>query len=452
MGERLVVIGGTAAGLSAASKAKRTCSDMDITVYEKTGFVSYGSCGLPYFVGDMIPKPEDLVSLTVENLRDKRGIHAHINHEVTEIDRQQRLVKGINLNTGATFETPYDKLVIATGAVPIRPPITGIEAQGVHILRTVEHGIDIKEAIAKGAKRVVVVGGGFIGLEMAEQLTNAGVKVVLVEAMPRLLPVLPETYASIIQKELEGNGVEVILNERVAAIESEEGRVKGVCLSDGRRFEAEIVLLSTGAAPNSKLAADCGLELGLKGAIVVDDAMHTSDPNIFACGDCVQMRNIITGKTCYVPLGTTANKQGRVAGAAIAGEKASFPGVLGSQVTKIFDLYVAATGLSLNEALDAGYDAVSSSIMKGDRASYYPGSADNYITLVFERKGGRLLGAQGVGSFSVAGRMNVFVAAITAGMTVEQLNDLDLVYSPSVAPVYDPILIAASQALKKVTP
>lgn len=202
--------------------------------------------------------------------------------------------------------------------------------------------------------------------------------------------------------------------------------------------------------PNSELAKKAGLELGIKGGIAVNDEMQTSDPSIYACGDCVQMKNRITGEAAYVPMGTTANKQGRIAGGNVAGGHETFKGVLGSMVTKVFDLYIAATGLTLSQAKAAGYDAVSSVITKGDRASYYPGSRDNKLCLILDKKTGRLLGAQGIGSESVAGRMNVFVAAITCGMTVEEINELDLVYSPSVAPVYDPILIAASQAMKKV--
>ena len=202
--------------------------------------------------------------------------------------------------------------------------------------------------------------------------------------------------------------------------------------------------------PNSELAKKVGLELGIKGGIAVNDEMQTSDPSIYACGDCVQMKNRITGEAAYVPMGTTANKQGRIAGGNVAGGHETFKGVLGSMVTKVFDLYIAATGLTLSQAKAAGYDAVSSVITKGDRASYYPGSRDNKLCLILDKKTGRLLGAQGIGSESVAGRMNVFVVAITCGMTVEEINELDLVYSPSVAPVYDPILIAASQAMKKV--
>lgn len=450
MGERLVVIGGTAAGLSAASKAKRCRPELEVTVFERSGFVSYGACGLPYFIGDMIHQPQELVSLTVEQLRDKRDIPTYIHHEVTRIDREHRQVEVLDLETGRAFCQPYDYLVIATGATPVVPDLPGVGARGVVFLRTVEDGIGIKAMLTKGIKRAVVIGGGFIGLETAEQLTQAGVKVELVEALPALLPILPEDYSRAVEQTLLHGGVSVHTGVCVREILTSDDAVAGVLLSDGSELLAELVLLSVGVKPNTALAEECGLKLGIRGAIETDDCQQTEDPHIFACGDCTCTRNILTGEPCYLPLGTTANKQGRIAGGNIGGEQDSFPGVLGSSVTKVFNLYIATTGLTCEQATKGGFDAVSSAIVKGDRASYYPGGGENHINLVFQRRGGRLLGAQAIGSSTVAGRMNLLVAAITAGMTVAELNRLDLVYSPSVAPVYDPLLIAAAQALKKV--
>ena len=449
MGNTLVVIGGTAGGLSAASKAKRLCPELEIIVYERSGYVSYGACGLPYFVGGLIPEAEDLISLTADSLRQKRGIPTYIRHEVICIHRDKKQVEVKNLDTGEVFTQGYDQLMIATGAEPVIPPIPGANAQGVHCLRTVEDGIALR-ARAAGAKRAVIVGGGFIGLETAEELTQAGLAVTVVEAMPRLLPFLMEDYAGRIQAELAAHGVAVRLGAAAAEVVVEDGRAAGVRLAEGETLPADLVLFSVGVRPATRLAADCGLTLGLKGAIVVDEEQRTSDPCIYAAGDCVQMKNLVTGEPCYFPLGTTANKQGRIAGENLAGQHSTFKGVLGSQVTKVFDLYAAATGLTLRQAEEAGYAAAASSITKGDRASYYPGGGENHLTLILDTATGRLLGAQGVGTATVAGRMNVLATAITAGMTVEELNELDLVYSPSVAPVYDPILIAASQAIKKV--
>ena len=451
MAEKVIIIGGTAAGLSAASKAKRVDPSLDITVFEKSGYISYGACGLPYFVGDMIKEPNDLVSLSVDQMTHKRGVPTFIHHEVIRIDRGAQTVTVRNLDNGEIFERPYDKLVIATGARPIVPRIPGADAKGVYTLRTVEDGIRLKSVVQSGArKKAAIIGGGFIGIEVAEELTNSGVEVHLFEMMPRLLPFLTESFSEAVLDTLTQHGVHVHLNAGAQALMTAEGSVCGVRATDGSETPVDYALLSIGVVPASDLARDAGLELGLKGAIVVDDEMRTSDPRIWACGDCVQMKNRITGGAAYVPLGTTANKQGRIAGGNLAGEHETFKGVLGSMVTKAFDLYISATGLSLDQAKAAGYDAVSSIITKGDRASYYPGSRDNAICLILDKKTGRLLGAQAIGSESVAGRINVFATAITCGMTVSEINELDLVYAPPVAPVYDPILIAASQAMKKV--
>lgn len=451
MSEKMIVIGGTAAGLSAASKAKRMDPSLEIQVFERSGYISYGACGLPYFVGGLIAEPEDLVSLTVDQVTNQRGIPTCIHHEVTKIDREARQVTVVDLDRNTEQVYPYDKLVIATGARPIRPNIPGVDAQGVYYLRTVEDGIRLKSAVsARGKKRAAIIGGGFIGLEVAEEMALAGAEVHVYEMMPRLLPFLEECFSAAVLDELTSHGVHVHTGASVEAILTNGDAVRAVKTSDGAETPADLVLLSIGVVPNSELAAAAGLELGVKGSIVVDDGMRTSDPAIWACGDCVQMKNRITGAPCHVPLGTTANKQGRIAGSNAAGGHDIFPGVLGSMVTKVFDLYIAATGLSLQQALDAGYDAVSTVVTKGDRASYYPGSRDMQICLVLDRKSGRLLGAQAIGGPSVAGRVDVFVTAITCGMTVSEINELDLVYAPPVAPVYDPILIAASQAMKKV--
>lgn len=449
MAEKLIVIGGTAAGLSAASKAKRLTPSLEIEVYERSGYISYGACGLPYYVGDIIKDADELISVTADVMRDKRGIPTFIHHEVTAIDRENKTVTVRNLDTGDEFVRAYDKLVIATGASPVRLSIPGADLSGVHYLRNVEDGIGLKGAVAAG-KHAVIIGGGFIGLELAEELTNTGVKVHLLEAMDRLLPFLDERFSEQVKTTLEQNGVCVHLSAKAEQLLGENGAVCGVKLEDGETLEADLVVVSIGVRPESKLATAAGLETGLRGGIVVDEHQQTSDPCIWACGDCVQMKHLITGKPAYVPLGTTANKQGRTAGAALAGASDTFKGILGSSVTKVFDLYIAVTGLSLAQARENGFAAASSIITKADRASYYPGGGDNTICMVLDETTGRLLGAQAIGTSTVAGRMNVFVAAITAGMTVEEINDLDFVYAPPVAPVYDPILIAASQAMKKV--
>lgn len=448
MAGKVVVIGGTAAGLSAASKAKRVDPSLEITVFEKSGYISYGACGLPYFVGGMIDEPDDLVSLTVDQMTGKRGVPTFIHHEVTKIDREVKQVTVVNLDTGDVSVHPYDKLVIATGARPVIPPIPGADAEGVHVLRTVEDGISLKAAAGKSGK-AAIIGGGFIGIEVAEELALSGIEVHLFEAMPRLLPFLTEEFSARVLDTLTAHGVAVHLSAAVREIPVKDGKACGVRTDEGS-VEADLVLLCIGVKPNSGLAGEAGLALSVRDAILVDDEMRTSDPDIYACGDCAMEKNLITGQPVYIPLGTTANKQGRIAGGNLAGLHDTFKGVLGSMVTKAFDLTIAATGLSLQQAKDAGYEAVSSVITKADRASYYPGGRDNVLCFILDSRTGRLLGAQGIGSESVAGRINVLATAITAGMTVAEINELDLVYAPPVAPVYDPILIAASQAMKKV--
>lgn len=449
MKKKLVVIGGTAAGLSAASKAKRLDPSLEITVFEKSGYISYGACGLPYFVGGLIDQPDDLVSVSLADMNGKRGVPTFIHHEVTRIDRENQRVEVTNLDSGERFFAPYDKLVIATGATPIVPNIAGADAPNLYCLRTVEDGVRLKKAAQKGL-RAAIIGGGFIGLEVAEELVSCGVSVTLYEMLPRLCPFLPESYSETVKNTLVSHGVTVRTGTAVEKFTLAGGQISEVVAADESACPVDFVVSAIGVRPATKLAKDCGLALGLKGGVVVSDGMQTSDPNIFACGDCIQTKNSITNLPAYMPLGTNANKEGRVAGENVAGGNAVFPGVLGSMVTKVFDCYIAATGLTRAQAEDAGLTAAESMIAQRDRASYYPGARTANLNLVFEKGTGRLLGAQGLGSDSIAGRINVFAAAIAAGMSVMEINELDLVYAPPVAPVYDPILIAASQAIKSV--
>lgn len=464
MAEKLIVIEGTAAGLSAASKAKRVNPDLEVQVFERTGYISYGSCGLPYFVGGVIRRPEDLVAVTAEAMERERGILTWTHHEVTAIHRREKKVCVRNLDTGAMDTYPYDKLVIAAGAAPAVPPIKGIHSEHIYFLRTVEDAIRLRQAVSRvssdksRAGRVCIIGGGMIGLEMAEELSLAGMQVTILEQFPRLLPFMEPAFSRLIYENLERHGVKVFAETGVAEISTGTDFVyqvhslgrKGADQRQAGIVEADFILVSAGVLPSAYLAADAGLKLGFKGGIAVDEGMKTSDPYIWACGDCVQMKNLVTGRPTYVPLGTTANKQGRVAGANAAGASEIFKGVLGSMTAKIFEQHIAATGLSVNQAEEAGFHPASIVITKSDRASYYPGGKDNHICLIFDRDSGRLLGAQGIGGESIAGRMNVLAAAVTCRMTVQEVSELDMVYAPAVAPVYDPILIAAGEAVKKV--
>lgn len=448
--QHLIVIGGTAAGMSAASNARRACPSLKISVFEKTGFISYGSCGLPYYVGGMIEDETELVTFSPEQVRTQKDIAVLTHHEIVAVDAEAKTVTALELETGESRVYGYSKLVIATGASPIILPIPGVDLRGVFTVRTVEDGVNIRDALRSTDGRVVVIGAGWIGLEMAAEMADSGAQVTVLEAAPELLPALHRPYAERLQQLMLNNGVRVLTGTSAAAIEGET-HVKAVYTDKGERIPASMVIMAVGVKPNSRLAGEAGLELGIRGGIVVDAQQRTSDPNIWACGDCVQMFHLIDGSPAYIPLGTTANKQGKIAGLNAAGAHKEFPGVLGSQATKLFDLFICATGFSKEQALKAGYAAESHAITKRDRASYYPGGQDNELCLIFDTQDGKLLGAQGIGSQSIAGRINALAVAITAGMTLEDVSKLDLVYAPPVAPVYDPILIAASQSLKKVS-
>ena len=445
---RLVVIGGTAAGLSAASRVRKYLPDADITVIERTGYVSYGSCGLPYYVSGIINEPDDLISLAPEDLANKRGMKVLLHHEATAIDRVGKTVSVTDLNDGGNLLLPYDALVIATGASALVPRALSVKAENVFTLRNVEDGIAIRQSLA-GAKQAVIIGGGYIGLEMVEAFTAQGVHVELFEAASHLLPDLDPKFAASVLRTLTAHGVSLHLGASVEEILLQGARATGVKACNAE-YPADIILICVGAIPNASLAKAAGLMTEPNGAITVDLRQRTSDPAIWACGDCACTTNRITGQRCYAPLGTNANKQGRVAGACISGKDAAFPGVLPSQITKVFELYIASTGLNIQQAAQAGFHAAHTLIRKGDRASYYPGSRESEICLVFDGTSGRILGAQGIGGESIAGRINVLATAITCNMPVQDIAQLDLVYAPPVAPVYDPILIAGECAVKEL--
>lgn len=446
--EHLVVIGGTAAGLSAASAARRLKKDLVITVYEKTGYISYGSCGLPYFIGGIVKDVEDLITFTPDQLESSRDIFVRTHHEVRKIDREKKVVQVCNLENGTCFETSYDYLVIATGAVANLLPVPGMDKEGIFTVRHVEDGISIRNALADTNKRVVIIGAGYIGLEMAAELADCGHNVTMVEVAQFLLPAQPDEYSNIIKRVLQAHQIRLLLGTKVLEF---AGNTKVTSVkTELEDIPADVVIVSAGVSPNTSLAKEAGLRLGTRGAISVDACMRTSDPSIFACGDCAETFHIIDGQPEYIPLGTTANKEGKVAGQNIGGNPQKFRGVLGSQITKVFDYYIGSTGMTPDIARKRGLDCEICAITKSDCASYYPGGRDNKITLVFEKKTGRLLGAMAVGSSTISGRLNVLATAITANMTLAELNSVDFVYAPPVAPVYDPLLIAASQGMKKV--
>lgn len=450
MTERLIVIGGCAAGMSAASKARRLNPDLEIVVYEKTGFVSYASCGLPYYVSGIIDDHNKLVVRTPAQFA-KQGIQVHLHHEVTEIVPENRRVRVTNLEDGGSRYESYDKLLITTGGRPtLLPGISPGELGGVFVMRTVEDGVALREFIQRERpRRAVIVGTGYIGMEAAESFHKLGLETTVIGRPPQVLKRFDSDMARLVQDELESKGVRVSLGDEVKALEGDaRGRVRRVVSSKGA-FEADLVLLALGVRPNVALAEAAGVALGQTGAIATDSRMRTNLPDVFAAGDCAEAYHRITGRGAYIPLGTTANKQGRVAGANLGGGQAEFEGIVGTAITKVLDVYAALTGLTEKEARALGYAIQSTTIQTGSRAHYYPGSRPMHVKLVVEEGSGRLLGGQIVGDEGAGPRIDVLATALHKGMTVEELARLDLAYVPPVAPVWDPLLVAANVALKE---
>jgi NADPH-dependent 2,4-dienoyl-CoA reductase/sulfur reductase-like enzyme len=449
MSERLIVIGGCAAGMSAASKARRVNPDLEIVVYEKTGFVSYGECGLPYYVSGLVDGHNKLVARTPEQFAE-RGIEVYLRHEITEIVPENRRLRVKNLDDGESWYEGYDKLVIATGGRPaLLPGFSLGDLSGVFVVRALEDGIAIREFIRRERPgRAVIVGAGYIGLEMAESFHVLGLETTVIGRPPQVLKRFDPEMAKLVQEELESQGIQLSLGDEVKALEGDaQGQVRRVVSSKGT-FEADLVLLALGVRPNVALAKEAGVALGETGAIATDTQMRTNLPDVFAAGDCAEAYHLITSRGDYIPLGTTANKQGRVAGENAGGGQAEFKGVVGTAITKVFDLYAALTGVSEKEARALGYAVESTTIKASSRAHYYPGGGPMHVKLVVEESSGRLLGGQIVGGEGAGPRIDVLAAALHKEMTVGELSRLDLAYVPPMAPVWDPLLVAANVALK----
>jgi NADPH-dependent 2,4-dienoyl-CoA reductase/sulfur reductase-like enzyme len=447
-GTKIVVIGGVAGGMSAASKAKRLRSDLTITVYEKSGYISYGACGMPYVLSGDIPEAENLLVRTPEEMTQK-GITVHVHHEVTEIDPEGKTVTVRNLETGVVFSDTYDKLVLATGAVPVKPELPGVGLPGVHVLRTMEDLAAIQKTLARGAKRAVIVGGSYIGLELAEALVKRGLSVRVLEAQDALLGAFGPLPSKFALEEVTQNGVAVQLGTKVTGLTGEE-RVETVTTDAGTlagTFPADTVILAVGAKPSSTLAKTLGLKLGPADAILTDEGLCSSHKDIYAVGDVSAVRHLVTGKPVWLPLGDTANKQGRILGARLGGQEARFKGVVGTAIVKIFGRAFATTGLTLKAAQEAGFDACSSDVETTDHAGYYPDKRPLHVTLVWEAGTHRLLGAQIVGYGDAVKRIDVVAALLFQGGTLQDLADLDLAYAPPFSSAWDPLLVAANVAL-----
>lgn len=446
--KRLVVVGGVAAGMSAAARARRVDPELEIVVFERTGYVSYGSCGLPYLIAGLVKNPADLVARTPDQFA-KQKIEVHTHHEVLAIDTGDKRVTVRDLEEGREFTVDYDKLMIATGGAAIRPPMPGVHSDGVFVLRNVEDGIAITDFMAdENPRRAVVIGGGYIGVEVAEAFVERGLETTVLNRPPQLLKNFDADMAQRMQHELERHGVTVSVSETAQAIETDgKGRARRV-ISEQGAYDADLVLIGAGVRAESLLGKDAGIALGAKGSIAVDEKMCTNVDDVYAGGDCAEAYHLVLERPSYVPLGTTANKQGRVAGTNAAGGQAVFKGVVGTTITKAFHLGVGVSGLTEKGAEEAGIPAKSVTIRHGTRAHYYPSPGPIHVKLVWHSEDGTLLGAQIAGPVLEAKRIDMFAMAVHQRLTIEELQRLDLSYAPPFAPVWDPILVAANVAAK----
>ncbi len=432
---RIVIIGAVAAGTSAAAKARRNSEDAEIVVYEKDRFISYSGCGMPYYIGGVVESAEELTPRDPAFFKSKYNVDIMTGHEVLAISPANKSVTVKNLATGEVFTDQYDKLVIATGARASVPQIKGADLANVFTLRNIGDMLRIKAYISEAhPKTAAIIGTGFIGLEMCENLKALGLEVTLFEKLPQVTPGLDADMAAHVQIHIEKQGISVLTNASISEITG-----AGVVLADGRAIAAEMVLVSTGVQPNTELAAQAGIELGVARAIRVDSRMRTNIPDIYACGDCIEHFHAITQKPVWRPLGSTANKTGRIAGDSVTGGDLSFRGVLGTGIFGIFGMTVAQTGLSEREARAEGYETAVCHNIKPDKPEYMHGR-EMVIKGVADRKTGRLLGAQIVGFEGADKRIDVFVTAITFGAKAEDLFHLDLAYAPPFSTTKDPVM------------
>ncbi len=449
---RLVVIGGVAGGATFASKARRCCPDAEIEVYDQDEFISYAGCGLPYFIGGYSPNWRRLLARLPEEFEARQGIRIFLRHRVNSIDAQKKTIRVADLEGVSESSIGYDTLVIATGAAPIVPPMWGKDLEGVFVLRSLTHALEMKSFIdLRAPRRAAIVGGGAIGLEMCEALRRLDMEVHLVELAQQVLPPLDPDLAAMVAEHLEANGVHLHLGAEVKGLEGSGGTVARVVTSGGD-VEADMVLLSIGIRPASELAQRAGVELGAKGAIRVDGGMRTNLPDVLACGDCATTRNLLSGRETWIPLGSTARKQARVAAETASGQDGLFPGVLGTFILKAFELTVGKTGLSASEAEEAGFAVDTVTLEDAVLPGYYRGGGRMTARITVEKGAGRLLGAQVMGDVSSVAdkRLDVFAVCTGAGLTASELTYLDLAYAPPYSHPLDIPIVAGNLAEARV--
>jgi len=457
-GKRLLVVGGVAGGASCAARARRLSEDLEIIIFERGPYVSFANCGLPYYVGDVITEEKDLLVATPQLFRNRFNIEVRLQNEVRMIDTDNNEIEIRNIASGELYRERYDYLVLAPGASPIKPPLTGIDLPGLHTLRTIPDSRQIKDWIVeRDVKEAVIVGGGFIGLEMAENLSKRGISITLIEMANQVMPSFDPEMVVPLQDHLEANGVNLCLGDAVAAFtQQEDGKTIMVSTKSGRTFSADMVLLAIGVRPEISLAKQAGIELGGLGGIRVDEHMRTSHTNIYAVGDAVEVRDFVTGQWTLIPLAGPANRQGRIAADGICGRDSAFRGIQATAVCRVFNMTMASTGVSekMLMRIDADrwandYDKVY--LHPGHHVRYYPGAKPMTIKLIFSKHDGKIMGAQAVGEEGVDKRIDVLAMAIQKGATVYDLEEAELCYAPQFGAAKDPVNIAgmiASNALR----
>lgn len=447
----IVIIGGGACGPKTAARLRRLDPHAQITMVQDEPLISYAGCGLPYYIGGSVKPRNTLIHRDVASFKKISNVEVLIKTCVDSIDRAARKVNVTDVANAKSYTLDYDKLVIATGANPVVPPLKGIDLKGIHVVKRVPDADQIIELLTKSAsKKAVVVGAGLIGVEMAEALVDRGFAVTMVEALERVLAALVDDEISdLLARHMTDKGVVLKLGQKITAFEGSDGNVSHA-ITDKERIGADLVILAIGVRPNSKLAKDAGLEIGRFGDIVVNEYMQTSDPDIYAGGDCVVNINLVTGQKAFVPMGSTANKHGHVIASHINGGKEKFNGIVSTACVKVLDFNIGRTGIGEKQALEAGFKVVSALLPAPDKPDYYPGNKEIIIKLVVDAQTGRILGGQGVGPGDVVKRIDVLATAITMGMTVDMLADLDLAYAPPFNTALDALHHAANLVRNKM--
>lgn len=447
--ERVVIIGGDAAGMSAASQLRRLRPEVEVIAFERGTYTSYALCGLPYLVAGFVAEPSRLVARTPEAHR-RNGIDVRLHSEVIGIDLAQQQVIVVDHEAKREYRESFDRLVIATGARPRSLSVPGRDAEGIFTIHSLDEALALANWLESQRPRsAVIVGGGYVGLEMAEAFITRGLQTTLLEAAPHVMALLDSDMAELVERELQQGGVRLVLGAPVEGFETRHGRVTGVITPVGT-FEAEVVVLGIGVEPNSELARDAGIVLGDRNAIHVDERCRTSAPGVWAAGDCADAYHRLLGRSIYFPLGTTANKQGRVCGLDLAGREARFPGIVGTAITRFRETEIARTGLTEREARAAGFQVVAAQVRSTTRSGYFPGATWMTVKMVAEEPTGRLLGAQIVGGSGAGKRIDTVATALTAGMTLDEFIYLDLAYAPPFSPVWDPVVVAARKLAREV--